>query len=73
MVFNIKNDIEVVPGVNDGISDLSFSPAADYLAATSWDNNVKRSSDMACLIFFVVENLGSSIYWKLYSENFNPA
>lgn len=61
MVFNIKNDIEVVPGANDGISDLSFSPAADYLAATSWDNNVIPSSDMVRLIFCVVENLGSSI------------
>lgn len=40
MVLNVKNDIEVVPGATDGIADLSFSPAADFLAAASWDGQV---------------------------------
>ncbi|KAJ1547692.1 hypothetical protein HK096_001127, partial [Nowakowskiella sp. JEL0078] len=35
-----QKDIEVVSPPNDGISDLSFSPVADYLAASSWDNFV---------------------------------
>ena len=36
-----KNDFELTPCATDGISDLSFSPAAEYIAATSWDNQVR--------------------------------
>ncbi|EIM91015.1 WD40 repeat-like protein [Stereum hirsutum FP-91666 SS1] len=34
-------DIEVVDPPPDSISSLGFSPAADYLAVGSWDNNVR--------------------------------
>lgn len=40
MVLSTKNDVEALPGATDGISDISFSPAADYMAATSWDGQV---------------------------------
>lgn len=36
-------DIEVSPGPNDGVSDLSFSPTSDFLASSSWDGQVKLS------------------------------
>lgn len=39
--MSTKNDFECLPSATDGISDLSFSPAADYLAATSWDNQLR--------------------------------
>lgn len=39
--MSTKNDFELTPGATDGISDLSFSPAADYVAAASWDNQVR--------------------------------
>lgn len=38
-----EKDIEVPEAPTDSISSLAFSPAADYLAVGSWDNNV--SSD----------------------------
>jgi mRNA export factor len=34
-------DIEVADPPSDSISCLSWSPQADYLAASSWDNNVR--------------------------------
>ena len=36
-------DSEVVNPPTDSISSLSFSSQADYLAAGSWDNNVRVS------------------------------
>ncbi|KAJ3129191.1 hypothetical protein HK098_002175, partial [Nowakowskiella sp. JEL0407] len=36
-----QKDIEVVSPPSDGISDLAFSPVADYLAASSWDNHTR--------------------------------
>jgi mRNA export factor len=33
-------DIEVADPPTDSISSISFSPAADYMAVGSWDNNV---------------------------------
>ena len=33
-------DVEVADPPGDSISSLAFSPAADYLAVGSWDNNV---------------------------------
>ncbi|KAI0058781.1 WD40 repeat-like protein [Artomyces pyxidatus] len=38
---NADKDIEVADPPSDSISSLSFSPAADYLAVGSWDNNVR--------------------------------
>lgn len=35
-----EKDIEVPETPTDSISSLAFSPAADYLAVGSWDNNV---------------------------------
>ncbi len=39
--MNTSKDVEVTPGATDGISALAFSPTADYLAATSWDNQMR--------------------------------
>lgn len=39
--MNTKNDFELLPGATDGITDLSFSPAAEYVAATSWDSQMR--------------------------------
>lgn len=35
-------DVELVDPPPDSISSIAFSPAADYLAVGSWDNNVSR-------------------------------
>jgi mRNA export factor len=35
-----EKDVEVVDAPTDGISSLSFSSQADYLAVGSWDNSV---------------------------------
>ncbi|KAI7882653.1 WD40 repeat-like protein [Lichtheimia hyalospora FSU 10163] len=35
------NDFEVTSPPNDGISGLEFSPVADYLAVSSWDNQIR--------------------------------
>ena len=35
-----KNDVELVDPPPDSISGLAFSPTADFLAVSSWDNNV---------------------------------
>lgn len=37
--LNPNNDIQISPPLADGISSLSFSPRANILVATSWDNN----------------------------------
>ncbi|CAG8465788.1 21695_t:CDS:2, partial [Dentiscutata erythropus] len=34
-------DYEVPQPPTDGVSGLAFSPVADYLAVSSWDNNVR--------------------------------
>lgn len=39
--MNIKNDFELTPSCPDGISDLSWSPAADYISATCWDGQTR--------------------------------
>ncbi|PWN49212.1 WD40 repeat-like protein [Violaceomyces palustris] len=36
-----EQDQEVLPGVNDSVSALSFSPTADFLAVASWDTFVR--------------------------------
>lgn len=38
---DLKNDIELPDIGDDSISDLAFSPAANYLAAASWNNTVR--------------------------------
>ncbi|KAI3640486.1 hypothetical protein MIR68_001364 [Amoeboaphelidium protococcarum] len=38
---NTQNDIEVVSPPGDGISSISFSPVAEYMCVTSWDNTAR--------------------------------
>ena len=38
---DISKDYTLVAPPEDGISDLSFSPAAEYLAVASWDKKVR--------------------------------
>lgn len=38
--INPNKDVQVTPALNDGVSSLAFSPRANILVATSWDNNV---------------------------------
>lgn len=38
---NPNKDVEVQQPPADGISSLNFSPTANLLIATSWDNNVR--------------------------------
>ena len=37
---NPNNDFEVSQPPTDGVSSLTFSPRANLLVATSWDNQV---------------------------------
>ena len=37
----LKNDVAVSQPPEDSISDLKFSPQAEYLAAASWDKKVR--------------------------------
>ena len=37
--------IKVAQPPSDTVSDMSFSPQADYLAASSWDNQVWQYPD----------------------------
>jgi mRNA export factor len=39
--YNPNKDVEVTAPPSDSISSLSFSPVANYLIATSWDNQVR--------------------------------
>ena len=39
--YNANKDVEVSSPPPDSISSLSFSPVANYLIATSWDNQVR--------------------------------
>jgi mRNA export factor len=38
---DIKNDVALVSPPEDGVSEISFSPAAEYLAVSSWDKKVR--------------------------------
>ncbi|EGP83103.1 poly(A)+ RNA export protein [Zymoseptoria brevis] len=38
---DLKGDVEVANPPTDSVSALRFSPAADYLSVSSWDNNVR--------------------------------
>jgi WD40 repeat protein len=42
MAVNTKEDLELSPPAGDGISCLAFSPVADYIASSSWDNQVLK-------------------------------
>ena len=39
--FNPNKDVELTSPPQDSISSLHFSPVANYLVATSWDNQVR--------------------------------
>ncbi|KAJ1499426.1 hypothetical protein HMI56_004398 [Coelomomyces lativittatus] len=39
---NLK-DLEIQSPPQDGVSDIHWSPVADYMAASSWDNNVRKN------------------------------
>ncbi|KAF9581413.1 hypothetical protein BGW38_001582, partial [Lunasporangiospora selenospora] len=43
----------------DGISEIQFSPQADFLAASSWDNNVR---------IYEIQSNGSSVAKTMYSH-----
>lgn len=38
---DLKNDVPLQPAVDDSVSDLQFSPTADFLAVASWDKKVR--------------------------------
>ena len=38
---NPNNDLEITSPPTDGISSVKFSPVANHLIATSWDNQVR--------------------------------
>jgi mRNA export factor len=38
--YNPNKDAEVISPPDDSISSINFSPKANYLVATSWDNQV---------------------------------
>jgi mRNA export factor len=38
---DLKNDVQVKDPPEDSISDIAFSPQAEYLAASSWDGKVR--------------------------------
>ena len=38
---DLSKDVQVSDPPEDSVSDISFSSAADYLAAASWDNKVR--------------------------------
>lgn len=38
---DLKNDIALNNPPEDSVSDLAFSPQADYLAVASWDKKVR--------------------------------
>ena len=45
LTHNPNKDFEVQQPPTDGISSLNFSPKANYLVATSWDNQVRNTYD----------------------------
>lgn len=62
-MINTKNDLELTPGPTDGAPSLSFSPVADYLAASSWDGQVRE-------IFFIF-GLFTNIFINFQLNTFN--
>lgn len=41
---NPNNDYEVPDVPQDGISRIAFSPTANHMACSSWDNTVSKTS-----------------------------
>ena len=39
--YNPNKDVELSSPPGDSISSINFSPVANYLVATSWDNQVR--------------------------------
>lgn len=38
---DLSKDVAIKDPPKDGVSDIAFSPAVDYLAVSSWDNQVR--------------------------------
>ncbi len=38
---SVQKDFEINPSPADGVSDLTWSPVADYLSVACWDNTTK--------------------------------
>ncbi|CAO3568549.1 unnamed protein product [Mortierella alpina] len=53
-------DMEVQQPPTDGISEIQFSPQADFLAASSWDGNVR---------IYEIQSNGSSMAKAMYSHD----
>lgn len=54
-----EKDIEVSQPPTDGVSSMSWSPTADFLAVGSWDNNVR---------VYGVEGNGTTVPKAMYSH-----
>ncbi|KAF9346683.1 Poly(A)+ RNA export protein rae1 [Mortierella sp. NVP85] len=59
MMKSTPVDMEVQHPPTDGISEIQFSPQADFLAASSWDNNVR---------IYEIQPNGSSVAKAMYSH-----
>ncbi|KAG0306372.1 hypothetical protein BGZ98_002490 [Dissophora globulifera] len=57
---NTSQDMEVQHPPTDGISELQFSPQANFLAASSWDSNVR---------IYEIQPNGSSVAKAMYSHS----
>lgn len=55
---NDDSAIQVQSPPTDGISSLSFSPQADFLAASSWDNQACLVNSLV-IVMFADENCGA--------------
>lgn len=53
-------DVEVANPPSDSVSSLAFSSAANFLAAGSWDNNV-RTAGALCSEAEVVSVIGTNL------------
>ncbi|ORX91111.1 WD40 repeat-like protein [Basidiobolus meristosporus CBS 931.73] len=57
---NVNKDFEVSQPPEDGISELSFSTQADFLAVSSWDNQVR---------IYEVQQNGSTVGKAMYNHD----
>ncbi|PVU88112.1 hypothetical protein BB561_006020 [Smittium simulii] len=58
-IISVNKDIEIAQPPPDTVSQLEFSPQVDYLAAASWDNNVR---------IWEIQKDGSSVGKSMYSH-----
>lgn len=58
-----EQDIEVSQPPTDGISSLSFSPVADFLAAACWDNNVSTVMKHKCIEVHLHSSIDSHLWY----------